>query len=71
MDATETRVNIVTTDCKRCEWTFRYVRKPGPGRRRLYCEVCQVLEQMDCVQVSNESTKAERNRRKQVDAHPA
>lgn len=43
----ETRVHIVTTTCHRCDWLFRYIHKPGPGRARYYCEVCRVLEAMD------------------------
>lgn len=42
----ETRLNIITTACRRCDWQFRYVRKRY-GRRRYYCEVCVVLEAMD------------------------
>jgi hypothetical protein len=43
---TETRVNIITATCRRCEWTFRYV-KQRYGRLRYYCEVCVILEAMD------------------------
>lgn len=42
----ESRVDIITANCKRCDWSFRYIRQRY-GRRRYYCEVCRVLEAMD------------------------
>jgi hypothetical protein len=33
--------------CKRCDEAFRFIKRPGRGRRRLYCEPCQYLERLD------------------------
>ena len=43
---TDTRVKIITATCRRCDWSFRYV-KQRYGRLRHYCEVCVILEAID------------------------
>jgi hypothetical protein len=35
---------VIGATCKRCENAFRYIKRPGPGRPRLYCEPCRELE---------------------------
>lgn len=44
--------------CKRCDNGFRYIKRPGRGRPRLYCEPCVELEQIDTNRFHNLHKKA-------------
>jgi hypothetical protein len=38
---------IIGATCKRCDNAFRYIKRLGPGRPRLYCEPCRELEAIE------------------------
>lgn len=43
--------------CKRCENGFRFIKHPGGGRRRQFCEPCQHLERLDNSRFHNQIKK--------------
>lgn len=48
---------IMGAICKRCENGFRFIKHPGGGRRRQFCEPCQHLERLDNSRFHNQIKK--------------